>query len=86
MMSRVAKAGRLILILLVAVAVTLLGARAYQSQLGAPLEPWHTYVPHELHAYELDTADWSQYLKAEDAIFDALRTAADRGHATPSTA
>jgi alpha-beta hydrolase superfamily lysophospholipase len=74
MMSRVAKAAKLVLVLLVTVAVTLLGARAYQSQLGAPLEPWHTYVPHELHAYELDTADWSQYLKAEDAIFDGLRT------------
>ena len=72
-MSRVARAAKLILILLVTVAVTLLGARAYQSQRGAPLEPWHTYVPHELHAQELDAADWPRYLKAEDAIFNALK-------------
>jgi hypothetical protein len=37
MMSRVAKAGRLILILLVAVAVTLLGARASHFPDGSPI-------------------------------------------------
>jgi hypothetical protein len=73
-MSKVAKATKLALIVLATIAVTLLAARAYQSQRGAQLEPWHTYVPLELHAHELDAADWSRYLKAEDAIYDALRT------------
>jgi alpha-beta hydrolase superfamily lysophospholipase len=74
MISKFAKAAKLALILLGTVAVTLLAARAYQSQTGVPLEPWHTYVPHELHAHELDEADWSRYLKAEEAAFDAVRT------------
>lgn len=53
--------------------VTLLVVRAYDSQRGAPLEPWHTYVPHELSVKELDNADWAKYLKAEDAIFKSVR-------------
>jgi alpha-beta hydrolase superfamily lysophospholipase len=73
-MSRVVKVAKLTFILLATIAVTLVAARMYQSQLGAPLEPWHTHVPHELHAHELDAADWSKYMKAESAIFDALRT------------
>jgi hypothetical protein len=59
--------------LLAAVFVTLLGVRAWDSQRGAPLEPWHTYVPHELDAKALDAADWSRYLKVENTIFEALR-------------
>jgi alpha-beta hydrolase superfamily lysophospholipase len=54
--------------------VTFLGVRVWDSQRGLPLEPWHTYVPEELTASELDKADWAQYLAAEAAIFDSLRT------------
>ncbi len=61
-------------LLLGVVVLTLLGARAYNSQRGAPLEPWHTFVPHEMHAEELDKADWAQYLKAEQTIFDEVTT------------
>ena len=42
-------------VLVVVVLLTLLGIRAYDLQRGPPLEPWHTYVPHDLHADELDT-------------------------------
>ena len=56
--------------LIVAVAVTFLGVRAWNAQRGAPLEPWHTFVPHELAAAELDRADWAQYLEVEQAIVD----------------
>jgi len=52
---------------------TLLGIRIYDSQNGPPLEPWHTYIPHELSPDELDHAGWGDYLKAEDVIFDRLR-------------
>ena len=57
------------LLLLVVVAATLLAVRTYDSQRGAPLQLWHTYVPHEMRAAEIDKADWSTYLKAEDALF-----------------
>jgi alpha-beta hydrolase superfamily lysophospholipase len=53
--------------------VTLLGVRIYDSQRGLPLEPWHTFVPEELSAAELDAADWKQYLARENEIFEQLR-------------
>jgi hypothetical protein len=73
MMPKVAKAAKLALFLLATIAVTLLAGRPYVSQRGAPLEFWHTYVPRELNAHELDAANWLRYLKAEDGIFDAVR-------------
>jgi hypothetical protein len=55
------------------VAITLLAVRAYDSQRGAPLEPWHTFVPHELSPEELEKTDWAGYRKAEDKIFESFR-------------
>lgn len=60
----------------VAVALALIlfiGLRAWDSQRGLPLEPWHTFVPHELTAEELDQADWPRYLAAEQRVFDEVR-------------
>src|SRR5215468_6350395 len=54
--------------------LTLLSLRVYDVQRGPPLARWHTYVPHELRAKELDAADWSQYLAEEARIFEAVRT------------
>jgi alpha-beta hydrolase superfamily lysophospholipase len=71
---RAVKMVRLGLLWLMVIGVTLLAVRAYDSQRGDPLEPWHTYVPPELSARELDKTDWAGYLKAEAAIFDLLRT------------
>jgi hypothetical protein len=51
-----------------------LGVRVYIAQSGAPLELWHTFVPHELGAAELDRADWPRYLEAEHTVFDEVRT------------
>jgi alpha-beta hydrolase superfamily lysophospholipase len=56
-------------LLLAVIVVTLLAVRAYDSQRGAPLEPWHTFVPHELKAKAIDGTNWTDYLKAEDKLF-----------------
>ena len=56
--------------LLGVVLLTFLAVRIYNSQRGLPLEPWHTYVPHELSTEKLETANWAQYLAAEARIFD----------------
>lgn len=53
---------------------TVLAVRAYDSQRGPPLEPWHTFVPHELSADEIDRSDWSRYMAAEARAFDEVRT------------
>lgn len=55
------------------VALSLLGLRIYDTQRGAPLEPWHTFVPQELSIKELDRAGWADYLKAEDKAFASVR-------------
>ncbi len=67
---RILKRGAL---LLAVSTITLLAIRAYDSQRGKPLEPWHTYVPQELSVKELDHAGWTEYLQAEDAIFESVR-------------
>src|ERR1700712_5127722 len=61
-------------LLLVIVAVTLFVGRAVQSQRGPALEPWHTFVPAELHAAELDRLDWNGWLAAEGRVFASVRT------------
>jgi alpha-beta hydrolase superfamily lysophospholipase len=53
--------------------LTFFAVRVYDTQRGLPLEPWHTFVPHELHAEKLEAADWTQYLAAEATIFEDVR-------------
>src|SRR5260370_15531946 len=74
MTARLFRLLRRLLVLLIVVAATLLVARAWDSQRGPDLEPWHTYVPHDMHADQIDKADWASYLKAEEAVFHAART------------
>jgi alpha-beta hydrolase superfamily lysophospholipase len=59
-------------------ALTLLAVRAYDAQRGPPLEPWHTFVPDELRAGEIDRIDWKGYLDAENAAFEQVRTQVSR--------
>jgi alpha-beta hydrolase superfamily lysophospholipase len=56
------------------IAMLLFAMRVYVAQRGAPLEPWHRYVPHELSVAELNKTDWDGYLKAEATLFDTVRT------------
>lgn len=73
MMARLLRLLKRALLLLIVVAAALLVVRAYESQLGPPLQLWHTHVPHELRAGQIDKADWPTYLEAEDAIFREVR-------------
>ena len=61
------------LLLVVVVAATLLAVRAYDAQRGAPLQRWHTYVPHDMRAADIDKADWPTWLSAEEAVFREVR-------------
>jgi len=63
---------RLLLVLTV-VAVTLIVARAWDSQRGPPLELWHTYVPKDMHAPQIDKTDWAGYVRAEEDVFRDVR-------------
>jgi alpha-beta hydrolase superfamily lysophospholipase len=63
--------GLLIVVLLLGAVA--LAVRSYRSLQGPPLQPWHTFVPDELRAADLDAADWPRYLAQEQAIFDSVR-------------
>ena len=74
MRARVVKGIKWASILLALAATIFFAIRIYVVESGPPLERWHTYVPHELRAKELDAADWNRYLAEEARIFEALRT------------
>ncbi len=58
---------------LVATLAIVLVLRAYVAQRGAPLELWHTVVPHELSAREIARTDWAGYAAAEERAFAEVR-------------
>jgi len=61
-------------ILLAVAAITFFSIRVYVTQRGPSLAVWHTFVPHELKARDLDRADWREYLAREALIFESVRT------------
>ena len=56
------------LLVLVGAVAALVALRAWESQRGPPLELWHTYVPNDLHAADIDKMDWASYLRHEESI------------------
>jgi alpha-beta hydrolase superfamily lysophospholipase len=64
--------GRLLIAFLL-VGAGALAVRSYRALQGPPLHPWHTFVPIELRAGELDAADWPRYLTQEQEIFESVR-------------
>lgn len=73
MPTRVFKLFKFIIIFFCISLITLLAARIYVTQRGIPLELWHTYVPNEMRAAEIDKLDWKQYIERENKIFDEVR-------------
>ena len=60
--------------LIVVAGGALLALGSYRALSGPALHGWHTYVPRELRADELDVADWTRYLAQEDAVMTSVRT------------
>ena len=61
-------------VILVVIALTLLAARVVDVLRGPPLQLWHKHAPYELSVKQLDGATWEDYLKAEQAAFEDVRT------------
>lgn len=61
------------LLFFMVIGLTILGLRAYELRNFPELELWHTYVPQELNADELDRSNWNRYLKSETKIFQDVR-------------
>jgi alpha-beta hydrolase superfamily lysophospholipase len=51
----------------------LLAWRSFRTLNGPALHPWHTFVPSELRADQLDLADWTRYLAHEDEVMASVR-------------
>jgi len=73
MRTRIVKVLKRLSLVMVIVAVGFFGIRIYVAERGPPLSRWHTYVPHEMRASELDAADWDRYLAEETKTFDSVR-------------
>jgi alpha-beta hydrolase superfamily lysophospholipase len=71
--GRVFRLLRNLLLLSFGIAIGLLGLRVWQTQRGPALHVWHTFIPAELHAADIDRIDWDGYIKAENALFDSVR-------------
>jgi alpha-beta hydrolase superfamily lysophospholipase len=68
-MKKILGRALLAILLVGAIGLTL---RAYRALQGPELQPWHTFVPVELRADELDAADWSRYVAHEATVFDSV--------------
>jgi len=73
MVSRLVKVLKWGAVVLAVILLTVMAVRIWDSQSGPGLELWHTYVPHELTAAEIDRTDWPGYLAAEAKIFAEVR-------------
>ena len=54
---------------LVAVVLVIIAVRVVDSQMGPPLELWHTEIPDEPRAAQINQMDWAAYLAAERRVF-----------------
>jgi alpha-beta hydrolase superfamily lysophospholipase len=63
---------RTVVLILVA-GLALLAVGSYRALNGPPLHAWHTFVPSELRAAQLDRTDWTRYLAQEDAVMASVR-------------
>jgi alpha-beta hydrolase superfamily lysophospholipase len=74
MRSRLFKFLKFVVLLLVLAVFGLLAIRAWDSQRGPPLAIWHTHAPDDLTVKDIEKLEWDDYLKAENALFDEVRT------------
>jgi alpha-beta hydrolase superfamily lysophospholipase len=72
--SKAIKLLKLLVVLLSISVVALLGMRAWDAERSPPLAIWHTYTPDDLRAGELQKLEWVDYIRAENALFDEVRT------------
>ena len=73
-MSKLKSSAKIFLLLIAVAAGTFFAVRIYDSRQMPALDHWHTHVPVELSVKEMDGGDWAAYLKAEERIFQAVRT------------
>jgi len=68
------RTGKLILLVVAVVLISLWGFRAYIAWRSPPPQLWHTFVPKELTIAEMDRSNWDQYLERENRLFADVRS------------
>ncbi len=53
---------------------TVFAVRAVDSMRGEPLSLWHSYVPKDAKAAEIDAMDWAAWMARESSLFQSIRT------------
>ncbi len=71
--SGIRKVLKRILLLIILFAAGAFTLRIIETERGPDLQLWHTYVPDDLHATDIDHTDWAGYLAAEDNVFRSVR-------------
>lgn len=69
MHARIRKMLRRIGITIGIVLATILFVRSFDAWRSPPLKLWHTQIPHELDANDIDAADWETWVVAENSAF-----------------
>jgi alpha-beta hydrolase superfamily lysophospholipase len=72
-MARIGRFLKWTLLTIAVISLAALALRSYRSLNGPPLQRWHTFVPHELTADQIDHSDWNQYLAHENEIMASVR-------------
>ena len=74
MRTRIVKIAKWATLLVVVAALIFFSTRIYLARSGPPLAIWHTFVPHEMKAKDVDASDWKQYLVKEAEVFESVKT------------
>jgi len=62
-----------ILLLIILLAVGAFTLRIIETERGPDLQLWHTYIPNDMRAADIDHTDWAGYLAAENNLFKSVR-------------
>lgn len=62
-----------LLVVAIVFAIAAFAIRILETERGPDLQLWHTFVPKDMHADEIDKATWADYIAAEDKLFQSVR-------------
>ncbi len=62
-----------LLVVAIVLAIAAFAIRILETERGPDLQLWHTFVPKDMHADEIDKATWADYIAAEDKLFQSVR-------------
>lgn len=62
-----------LLVVAVILALAAFAIRIVETERGPDLQLWHTFVPKDMHADQIDKSTWADYIAAEGKLFQSVR-------------